>query len=143
MFKGLLYAGMVGRSFNMLALIKTHNLRKVSLYIMSAFYFIAGINHLWHPIFYLKIMPSWIGLHETLVIISGVCEILFAFLLLPSQTRRFSAWGIIFLLIAVFPANIQMMLNYLNEHNPKLWIAILRLPIQIMLVWWAYTFTQK
>lgn len=88
-------------------------------------------------------MPSWVGFHETLVIITGVYEILFALFLLPNQTRRFAAWGIIFLLIAVFPANIQMMLNYLNEHNSKLWIAIIRLPIQIILVWWAYTFTKK
>ena len=123
--------------------LRHHSMRKVSLYTMSIFYFAAGINHFWHKEFYLKIMPSWIEFHEILVIISGVCEILFALLLLPSLTRRFAAWGIIFLLIAVFPANIQMMLNYLHEHNSRLWISILRLPIQIILVWWAYTFTKK
>ena len=89
------------------------------------------------------IMPPWIGFHEPLVIISGICEIVFALLLLPAQTRRFAAWAIIFLLIAVFPANIQMMLTYVHEHNAKLWISIIRLPIQIILVWWAYTFTKK
>ncbi len=88
-------------------------------------------------------MPPWIGHHEALVIISGVCEILLAVLLLPEKTRRFAAWGIIVLLIAIFPANIQMMINYLNEHNPKLWISIVRLPIQILLIGWAYNFTKK
>ena len=110
---------------------------------MSILYFGAGINHFWHKEFYLRIVPPWIGSHETLVIISGICEIVFALLLLPSQTRRFAAWAIIFLLIAVFPANIQMMLNNLNEDNSKLVISIIRLPIQILLVWWAYTFTKK
>lgn len=118
-------------------------MRKVSLYAMSILYVAAGINHFWHKEFYLPIMPSWIGCHEALVFISGVCEIVFALLLLPFQTRRFAAWAIIFLLIAVFPANIQMMLNNLNEDNSKLVISIIRLPIQILLIWWVYTFTKK
>lgn len=110
---------------------------------MSAVYFFAGINHFWHPVMYLKIMPSWLGYHELLVVVSGVFEILFALLLLPAKTRRFAAWGIILLLIAVFPANIQMMLNYLNENNSGLWIAIIRLPVQLLLIWWAWSFTRK
>lgn len=120
-----------------------NKVKKISLYLMSALYFFAGVNHFWHPEFYIKIMPTWIGAKEELVYISGVGEILFALLLLPNKTRRYAAWGIILLLVAVFPANIQMMLNYVNEHHPKLWIAIIRLPLQVLLVWWAYTFTKK
>jgi uncharacterized membrane protein len=45
-------------------------------------------------------------------------------------------------LIAVFPANIQMTINYANEHNPDLWISIVRLPIQILLIWWAWVYTK-
>lgn len=110
---------------------------------MSIFYFAAGINHFWHKAMYLKIVPYWLGFPEALVILSGLFEILFALLLLLSQTRRFAAWCIILLLIAIFPANIQMMITYLDEHNPRLWIAIARLPLQIVLVWWAYTFAKK
>jgi uncharacterized membrane protein len=110
---------------------------------MAILYFFAGINHFWHPSFYLNIMPPWLGARETLVYISGICEMLFALLLLPTPTRRFAAWGIILLLIAVFPANIQMMLNYFHENNPRLWLAILRLPVQFLLIWWAYSFTKK
>ena len=64
-------------------------------------------------------------------------------LLSPILTRRTAAWGIIILLIMIFPANIYMMMNYLNEKNPGLWITILRLPLQFVLIWWAYTFTKK
>ncbi|MEO5906613.1 MAG: hypothetical protein ABIQ11_07800 [Saprospiraceae bacterium] len=53
-----------------------------------------------------------------------------------------AAWAIILLLIAVFPANVQMLVNYLQEDNARLWLAIIRLPMQIILIWWAYKFTK-
>lgn len=117
-------------------------MKKLSLYIMAVFYFAAGLNHFWHPEFYLKIMPPWLPWHKELVLISGICEMLFALLLIFPGSRKLGAWCIILLLIAVFPANVQMMINYLNESNPKLWIAIARLPLQIILIWWAYGFTK-
>ena len=60
-------------------------------------------------------------------------------LLLPT-TRKMAAWLIILLLIAIFPANIQMMLHYMDENNPRLWMAVVRLPLQVLLIWWAYGF---
>jgi uncharacterized membrane protein len=118
-------------------------MKKFSLFVMSVFYVGAGVNHFWHPQYYIRIMPFWLPWHNELVLISGICEILFGLLLLFSSTRRLAAWGIILLLLAVFPANIQMMLNYWNESNPQLWISILRLPLQIILIWWAYMFTKN
>jgi uncharacterized membrane protein len=109
---------------------------------MAALYVAAGIYHFMHPELYRKIMPPWLPYHTTLIFISGVLEILFALLLLFPSSRRIAAWGIIALLIGVFPANIQMMLNYLDENNPDLWIAVLRLPLQIGLIWWAYRYTK-
>jgi uncharacterized membrane protein len=67
---------------------------------------------------------------------------LFALLLLFPLTRRIAAWCIIVLLIAVFPANIQMVINYCQENNHLLWLAVLRLPLQIILIAWAYHFTK-
>jgi uncharacterized membrane protein len=117
-------------------------MKKISLYIMILFYAGAGINHLINPSFYLQIMPTWLQLHKEMVFISGVAEILCAVLLLFSKTRRLGAWAVITLLIAVFPANIQMLLNYKRDNNPMIWIAVLRLPIQLLLMWWAYSFTK-
>lgn len=111
--------------------------------VMAVLYILAGANHFLNPTFYLKIMPPWLPWHTELVFISGVFEIIFGLLLLFPFTSRLAAWGIIGLLIAIFPANIQMMLNYWHESNPLLWISILRLPLQIILIWWAYTFTKK
>ncbi len=118
-------------------------MKKFSLFAMSVFYVAAGINHFWHPEFYLRIMPPLLPWHFDLIEISGACEISFGLLLLFSSTRRLAAWGIILLLIAVFPANIQMMLNSWGESNPKLWISIARLPLQIVLIWWAYSFAKN
>jgi len=110
---------------------------------MSLLYILAGINHFIHPLFYKKIMPTNIPWHMPIIYGTGVLEILFGILLIPLSTRRMAAWGIIILLIAIFPANINMMLTYLDEKNPDLWITIVRLPFQILFIWWAYTFTKQ
>lgn len=87
-------------------------------------------------------MPPWLPLRKEIVFISGAFEILLALMLILKETRKTAAWGLIILLIVVFPANIQMFINYLNEHNPHLWISIIRLPFQPLLIWWAYSFIQ-
>lgn len=115
--------------------------RVLFLYIMISLYVIAGINHFLNPEFYNKIIPPWLKWHLTLIYISGCCEILFGVILIFSRTRVFGAWCIVFLLIAIFPANIQMLINYIHQNHPQLWLAIIRLPIQVFLIWWAYIYT--
>ena len=117
-------------------------MKKISLYVMILFYAGAGINHFIRPAFYLKIMPTWMPWHKELVFISGVAEIICALLLLFPVSRRLGAYCTMALLIAVLPANIQMLVDYVRTDNPLLWIAILRLPIQLLLIWWAYSFTK-
>ena len=85
-------------------------------------------------------MPYWLGLKNELVVISGVAEILCAVFLLPMRTRGTAAWCVIILLVAVFPANVQMAINYSNENHPLFWLSMLRLPFQFLLIWWAYQF---
>jgi len=109
---------------------------------MVLFYAIAGINHFVHPGLYMKIMPPWLPWHSELVWLSGVAEIVCALLLLIPATRRIGAYCTITLLIAIFPANIQMLIDYKRDGNPLLWIAVLRLPLQLLLIWWAYHFTK-
>lgn len=120
-----------------------NNRRKISLYIMVVFYVAAGANHFFNPIFYKKIMPPWLPWHYPMIYISGVAEIVLGILLIPAQTRSIAAWGIIALLIAVLPANVQMMLNYIEQGNSYLWVAVIRLPLQLLLISWAYQFTKR
>jgi uncharacterized membrane protein len=121
----------------------TTRMKRVSLYLMSLLYIVAGVNHFINPTIYQKIMPPYIPWHLQLVYISGVCEIAFAVLLLFNKTRRAGAWCIIALLVAIYPANIQMTVNYYQTHNPNYWLSILRLPLQAVLIYWAYTFIKK
>ncbi|HQW43970.1 MAG: DoxX family protein [Chitinophagaceae bacterium] len=117
--------------------------KKISLYCMAAIYVGAGINHFVNPVFYKNIMPPWLPWHYPLITISGVVEIVLGLLLLHRPIRKWAAWGIIVLLVAVLPANVQMMINYKHQQNPYLWLAILRLPIQLLLIWWAYQFSRN
>ena len=109
---------------------------------MILFYAGAGINHFVHPAFYLQIMPPWLPWHKALVFVSGVAELVCALLLLFPSTRRTGAYCTIALLIAVFPANIQMLHDYKRNANPLLWIAVLRWPVQLLLICWAYMYTR-
>jgi uncharacterized membrane protein len=113
------------------------------LYAMASLFIAAGAYHFVRPKFYLRIMPRRIPWHKLIVNVSGACEIILGILLLPAVTRSFAAWGIIILLILVFPANIQMALNFHRKKNPYLWIAILRLPLQFVLIGWAFQYTAK
>ncbi len=117
--------------------------KKILLSIMVAFYIIAGVYHFINPHFYKKIMPPWLPWHFLIIYFTGVCEIVFGLLLIPKRSRKPAAWGIIALLVVVFPANIQMMLNYLHQQSSYLWVAILRLPLQLLLICWAYLFARN
>ncbi|MCW3082693.1 MAG: hypothetical protein JWP12_59 [Bacteroidetes bacterium] len=115
----------------------------ILLYIMVLLYTVAGVYHFVNPRMYMRIMPPYIPWHLPIVYISGLLEIAFALLLLPESTRPTGAWLIIALLIGVFPANIQMAINFYQKQNPGLWIAIARLPLQGILIWWAWIYTKN
>jgi uncharacterized membrane protein len=110
---------------------------------MAVLYTAAGITHFTRPAMFLQIMPPWLPLHHFFVYFTGVLEILLGVLLMVPATRKTAAWGLIILLIAVFPANVQMMLNYKNQNHPLLWVSVARLPLQVLLVWWAWLYTKS
>ena len=109
---------------------------------MAAFYVLAGVNHFLHPAPYLKIMPPYLPWHRFLVDFSGICEIALGLLLLVPRSSRWAAWGLIALLIAVFPANVHMAIH--PELFPSIPAAALwaRLPFQAVLIAWAYVYTR-
>jgi uncharacterized membrane protein len=118
-------------------------MKLILLYIMALLYVAAGVYHFVNPRMYQKIMPTYLPWHMPLVYISGVCEIVFALLLIPESTRPVAAWLVIALLIAVFPANVQMLFNWMAKQRPNLWIAVVRLPLQLVLIYWAWIYTKK
>jgi uncharacterized membrane protein len=119
-------------------------MRKIKLllkYVFVLFFVLAGFNHFIKTAFYLKIMPTYLPWHPLLVYLSGVFEIVLGLLLLTRKFTRVAAWGLIALLVAVFPANIHMAINhglYPEYSSTALW---LRLPLQGVLMAWAYLYT--
>lgn len=110
---------------------------------MAALYILAGINHFIRPETYLEIIPPWLPEPALLVILSGIAEIILGLGLLWAKTRRLASWGIILLLVAVFPANIQMALDWHQTRHPHEWIVWARLPLQGVLIWWAWRYTRS
>ena len=119
--------------------------KEITIYIMSLLYVIVGVKHFTNTDFFVAIVPAVISWKEEAVLISGVIEIVLGLLLLFNQTRKLAAWGIILLLITVFPANIYL---YLSE-IPRDIIgisknqALFRLPFQIPLMIIAYWHTKE
>jgi uncharacterized membrane protein len=107
----------------------------------------AGVNHFRNAEFYVRIMPPYLPWHYELVLISGVFEILGGIGLLIPRFQVAAAWGLIALLVAVFPANVYMALHpeVGAERFPNLPHAVWwwRLPFQIVFIAWAYWFTRK
>ena len=117
-------------------------LKLILRYLLASFFVLAGLNHFINPHFYLNIMPPYLPWHLLLVHLSGVFEIVLGAALLIRRFTRPAAWGLIALLLAVFPANIHMAMNpeLYPEYSPAaLWI---RLPLQIFLIAWAYWYTR-
>ena len=106
---------------------------------MGGFYIYAGFSHFRVPKFFLKITPKWVPYPEQVNILVGVIEIVLGSGLFFAATRHYAAWGIIALLIAVFPANVYHFQKAKKKGKHVLATAI-RLPIQAVLIWWAWSY---
>lgn len=114
----------------------------VFLVIFSGFFIYAGITHFRKAWFFYKITPpalkKW---QKPINVIVGVAEILGGIGLWIPQTRVMAAWGIFLLLIAVFPANIYMYQSKGAGMKINQKFLLIRLPLQFVLLAWAYYYT--
>jgi len=119
--------------------------RKAGLRGLLAFLMVGvGALHFVNPEPFVRIVPPPLPAHA-MVYLSGVFEILGGLGLLVPKTRKFAAWGLIALYLAVFPANLYMAWNgiQLDPANPMpTWGAWVRLPFQALFIAWAYWFTK-
>lgn len=110
------------------------------LLLLFAVFMFLGVSHFFVPNSFERIVPSWIPAPRLMVYISGVAEIAGAIGLLVPALRRYAGWGLIALLVSVFPANINMLQlaresNASAAHQLLLWM---RLPLQPLLIWLVY-----
>src|SRR5947209_8635022 len=78
---------------------------------LATFFVVSGLVHLIRPSVYVPIMPSYLPYPSELILVSGIAELAGGIGLLYPPTRRVARYGLIALLVAVFPANIQMAVN--------------------------------
>lgn len=119
------------------------NIKSVFKWLLAIAFILAGANHFINPAFYLKMMPPVLPAPLFLIYLSGFFQIALGVLLLIPKFTCLAAWGIIALLIAVYPANIYMALNpdLFPEFNPAL--VYLRLPLQFVMIAWAFWHTKN
>ena len=111
---------------------------KISLYALSLLFIVAGICHFIFLDFFVSIIPPIIPMKIFLVYATGLFEWILALLILKQRYRPVIAWIIMLYLLAIFPANIYMYVH--RELYPMpLFYHYIRLPLQFILVWWAYT----
>ncbi|AFZ65781.1 DoxX family protein [Deinococcus peraridilitoris] len=97
----------------------------------------AGLLHFVHPETFERIVPALVPARPA-VVLSGAVEILGALGLLFSGTRRAAGWGLIALLVAVWPANIEMARRAAEFDTIPPWALWLRAVLQPALLWWVW-----
>ena len=112
--------------------------------LLAALMVVAGTLHFTRPEGFTRIVPAWLPAPLALVYVSGFFEVLFGALLVVPATQRTAAFGLIALFIAVFPANVNMATHHLGFGGgpPRQWILWARLPLQAVLIAWAFWLRQ-
>ena len=113
-------------------------IKTISIIIMSLFYIGAGISHFINPDWFVRIVPPILPFKIAIVYISGITEVILGSLLIFPRTRFIAGWGLILLLLAVFPANIYVALTQGEAMDTTPMIAWARLPFQIVFIGLAY-----
>ena len=115
-------------------------LRYVTIYFLSVLYIVVGIKHFIDPDFFIVIVPENLFYPKLLVFVSGFFEVLFGVMLLYYRTRKVAAWGLILLLVAVFPANVYLYISETAQESLGVTKsqALVRMPFQLPLILIAY-----
>ena len=119
-------------------------LKTVLRWVLTVGMVFVGVMHFVNPADFVAIVPAVLPAKLALVYISGLAEIAGGLGLILPQTRRLAGWGLVALYIAVFPANINMLVNHLplGDKPVETWQLWARLPIQLVLIAWAYWYTR-
>lgn len=116
---------------------------RVISWILSVFYFAAGVLHILLPAPFLRIMPGWVLFPEFVLFATGLCEIAGAIGLQLPRWRRAAGMGLALYAICVFPANINHAIMDLSSGTGLgWWYHVPRFFLQPVLVWLAWVASQ-
>ncbi|WP_047247699.1 DoxX family protein [Maribacter thermophilus] len=110
------------------------------LYLMGAMYVLAGLMHFIKPRVYMRIMPRYLPYHKTLVYLSGLCEIILGLGVCFSPTKNLSVYGLVTMLILFLLVHFYMLSSKKAAAGIPTWLLILRIPLQLLLIYWAYQY---
>lgn len=117
--------------------------KRFSVLALAVLFVAAGVNHFINPAFYVAIMPPYLPAPELLVYVSGFFEIVGGLGVLMRRYRSAAGWGLVALLVAVFPANLHMALHPEQFASVPAWVLYARLPLQAVFIAWAYWATRR
>ena len=117
-------------------------IKPFSLIVMSWFYISAGLLHFTNTNWFLQIVPPYLPLKLEFIYVSGFFEIIFGFMLILPSWRYYAGWGLVLLLIAVYPANIYLAQTNGAAMNTSALVAWGRLPFQFIFIGIAYWHTK-
>lgn len=108
--------------------------------VLAGLFTVAGVMHFVAPSVYARIVPPALPAPRALVYASGAAEIAGGLGLLPRRTRKAAGLGLAALLLAVWPANAEMLRQARAARKPRWWQALLwaRLPLQLPLLAWVW-----
>jgi len=107
-------------------------------YLMAILYITAGLFHFMRPIMYLRIMPPYVPKPKLMVLLSGLAEVALGTALFFSMTKDLALWGIMALLVAFLPVHLHMLKGGKAGAGLPQWLLVIRLPLQFLLVYWAF-----
>ena len=113
-------------------------IKPLSIIVMSWFYISAGLLHFTNTNWFLQIVPPYLPLKLELVYVSGFFEIIFGLMLVLPSWRYYAGWGLVLLLIAVYPANIYLaQTNGAAMNTSALSSCLGQVAISIFIYWYC------
>ena len=107
---------------------------------MSFIYVLAGLFHFIKPKVYLRIIPNYLPYHKLIVYLSGFIEIILGICVCIPDLKNISIVFIILMLLVFLLVHVYMITNKKASAGLPLWLLILRIPIQFILIYWAYSY---
>lgn len=107
---------------------------------MSFIYILAGLLHFIKPKVYLRIIPNYLPYHKLIVYLSGFIEIILGICVCIPALKNISIVFIILMLLVFLLVHVYMINNKKASAGLPMWLLILRIPIQFILIYWAYSY---
>ena len=123
---------------------RTHRIKLFFRGLLGVLMVASGILHFANPEPYLMMMPDYLPWHAALVMLSGVAELLLGVALFVPKLRSLAGWGVVALLIAVWPANIWMASEGIQPPGMEMStpVAWIRVAMQVVFIYWAWAVTR-